>query len=521
MKALAWIILSALLIPAIAMGGTVTIPNTFSSGTTASASQVNANFTAVSDSINASANDIANLQSMYVYADPSTGGTTTGGIAEALTLCGSGVSGASPSNGCTVMLACGDITVSTSVTLGGNSTATAKDGVRIVGCGSGSVNSNGATNPSTGGTTIKSTVAGPTFQIQGCRDCGIYHVGMNGTNASTIAVDLIASAGTNPSSHFTLFDVEMQRYTSFAVRTNATTQVDQLTLDKVIMRDTGGCLQQQYSQNVLTVARDSECANPKSTGGKVMWDIQAGSFLHDNSFTGTSSTVTGLTLFSLGTSAAQFTIDHSHIEMNTTGNTMIDDNTAAGSGHSFGGNAIRNSKVLVAAASNVCFDVATRGSWTVDNVEINQTTACSSTFNMSNATDIANGDQLFYQQTGVVNNINGVATTRFNPTLGSGVIKTNHETIARGNGTSVNSASLTTTTCANVDVTATGALTTDRVIWNPDGPIDGVTGFTAATTGGVSIQAYAVANAVRFRFCNPTTGTIDPGAITVNWSVVR
>jgi len=48
-----------------------------------------------------------------------------------------------------------------------------------------------------------------------------------------------------------------------------------------------------------------------------------------------------------------------------------------------------------------------------------------------------------------------------------------------------------------------------------------VTGFSTAITGSVSIQGYAVADNVRFRFCNPTDGTLDPGSITVNWKIIR
>jgi hypothetical protein len=45
-----------------AMGGPVTIPSTFTPGTPAKASDVNANFSAVAKAVNGSANDIANLQ---------------------------------------------------------------------------------------------------------------------------------------------------------------------------------------------------------------------------------------------------------------------------------------------------------------------------------------------------------------------------------------------------------------------------------------------------------------------------
>lgn len=91
-----------------------------------------------------------------------------------------------------------------------------------------------------------------------------------------------------------------------------------------------------------------------------------------------------------------------------------------------------------------------------------------------------------------------------------------------GSGASVDVASLNTETCGNADVTATGVASTDAVIWSFNGPIDGVTGFNAASaSGSLNIHAYPVTNAIRFRVCNPTASTVDPGAFTVNWRVIR
>jgi len=76
--------------------------------------------------------------------------------------------------------------------------------------------------------------------------------------------------------------------------------------------------------------------------------------------------------------------------------------------------------------------------------------------------------------------------------------------------------------CATVvTASATGVATTDRVSWSPNGSIKAVTGYVPATTGGLSIAAYPTANAVNFDVCNWTSGSVTPGAVTVNWSVLK
>lgn len=372
---------------------------------------------------NEAADTLNAVASLYKIADPNEPGTTTAGIQEAIDACGAGVAGNDPSNGCTVKVACGDVSISSQIVVGGNTTDTAKSGVRIVGCGSGSVNSAVVTNPSVGGTTIVSSVADYGFKFQACSSCSIEHLGFNGTNTSTGLLDIADSGASWPSSHVGVVDVDVERVTGYAIRTTSSSQADQLLVHRSTIRDSGGCIQQNYTQNLLTLFLQSECANMKSTGSKIGFDIVSGSFKFINSFFGTSSTVTGQTGFRYGTGASVTAIKDSHLELVTASNTLIDDNTGDGSGHSFGSNIFDGNQVTVVGASNVCFDVATRGSWTVTNSQLQQTVACTSTFNMSNATDIANGDRLQFVTFNVVDNVGGDNIDNWAPTLGSGVVE--------------------------------------------------------------------------------------------------
>jgi hypothetical protein len=87
---------------------------------------------------------------------------------------------------------------------------------------------------------------------------------------------------------------------------------------------------------------------------------------------------------------------------------------------------------------------------------------------------------------------------------------------------SLGTGSISSATCATVVTTsATGTLSTDAIIWNPNGSIKAVTGYVPATTGGLSIAAYPTADNVNFDVCNWSSGSLTPGAVTINWRVVR
>lgn len=83
-------------------------------------------------------------------------------------------------------------------------------------------------------------------------------------------------------------------------------------------------------------------------------------------------------------------------------------------------------------------------------------------------------------------------------------------------------ASTATGACATVITdTATGAASTDTILFNANASIKAVTGYVPAATGGFSIAAFPTSNTVNFEGCNWTSGTVDPGSITVNWMVIR
>jgi hypothetical protein len=48
-----------------------------------------------------------------------------------------------------------------------------------------------------------------------------------------------------------------------------------------------------------------------------------------------------------------------------------------------------------------------------------------------------------------------------------------------------------------------------------------VTGYSPTTTGMLSIIGYPTSGNVNWRVCNNTAASITPGAITLNWRVVR
>lgn len=76
--------------------------------------------------------------------------------------------------------------------------------------------------------------------------------------------------------------------------------------------------------------------------------------------------------------------------------------------------------------------------------------------------------------------------------------------------------------CATVVTTsATGVATTDTINASFNSDPTAVTGYVPTTAGMLTIIAYPTANNVNFKVCNNTASSITPGAITLNWIVVR
>lgn len=76
--------------------------------------------------------------------------------------------------------------------------------------------------------------------------------------------------------------------------------------------------------------------------------------------------------------------------------------------------------------------------------------------------------------------------------------------------------------CASVvTLAAAGVASTDAIIWTPNASIKAVTGYAPSTSGGLSISAYPTSGNVNFDVCNWSAGSITPGAVTLNWRIVR
>jgi len=106
---------------------------------------------------------------------------------------------------------------------------------------------------------------------------------------------------------------------------------------------------------------------------------------------------------------------------------------------------------------------------------------------------------------------------------------TNYSLVPAGNNNTISSgtsalgtSAISSAACATVVTTsAPGVATTDVVLASFNGDPTAVTGYVPLTSGMLTIIGYPTANNVNFKVCNNTTASITPGAITLNWRVVR
>lgn len=83
-------------------------------------------------------------------------------------------------------------------------------------------------------------------------------------------------------------------------------------------------------------------------------------------------------------------------------------------------------------------------------------------------------------------------------------------------------AAIASGTCATTQtVTATGVVTTDAITASFNADVTGIVGYTPATTGTLRVDVFPTANAVNAKVCNATGASITPGAVVLNYRVVR
>ena len=131
--------------------------------------------------------------------------------------------------------------------------------------------------------------------------------------------------------------------------------------------------------------------------------------------------------------------------------------------------------------------------------------------------------QILVGKTGTPQNIITPVTMSGDCTItNAGVVTcTTTHTIASGS-TAMGTSAISSATCATVvTATATNTATTDVLTASFNGDPTAVTGYVPLTAGMLTIIAYPTANTANFKVCNNTTSTITPGAITLNWRVVR
>lgn len=95
------------------------------------------------------------------------------------------------------------------------------------------------------------------------------------------------------------------------------------------------------------------------------------------------------------------------------------------------------------------------------------------------------------------------------------------QTIASGTS-ALGTGAISSGACATVvTTTATGTATTDVVPWGFNADPTSTTGYSPTVNGMLTIIAYPTTNNVNFKVCNNTSASITPGAVTLNWRIVR
>ncbi len=246
-----------------------------------------------------------------------------------------------------------------------------------------------------------------------------------------------------------------------------------------------------------------------------------------NGGTGTASTLTGLVRGSASAmTAAEISGDCTTSGSNAITCTKLNGTSFAGtSGHivSFGAANIPADSGLVAANQ---VNASSPGAGVAHFAGSTQTVTSSAVVNA----DITSLDAAT-KLTGIAPSANGGTGNGFTKFSGPG---TSEKTFTLPNSSStltitvasgakaLATSAISSAACTSAQTdTATGTLTTDTIMADFNGDPTGVTGFVPLTAGMLTIIKYPTADTVNFKVCNNTSSSITPGAITLNWRVVR
>lgn len=135
--------------------------------------------------------------------------------------------------------------------------------------------------------------------------------------------------------------------------------------------------------------------------------------------------------------------------------------------------------------------------------------------NLSGTPALPNGTTATTQTAG--DNTTKLATDAFVTTA----VAAKTGTIASGTA-ALGTSAVASGACASVvTVTAAGVATTDVIATTFSADPTSTTGYTPSSSGMVTVIPYPTAGNVNFKVCNNTAASITPGAVTLNWRVVR
>ena len=95
------------------------------------------------------------------------------------------------------------------------------------------------------------------------------------------------------------------------------------------------------------------------------------------------------------------------------------------------------------------------------------------------------------------------------------------QTIANGTSALGTSAIASGACASTVTTAASGVATTDNIQADFNADPTGTTGYKPSSAGMLTIIKYPTSGDVNFDVCNNTGSSITPGAVTLNWRVVR